>query len=121
MMKSMDECARSAVMLDEEMSKYVIICYKRDAQQCTLSPNIFKVHTNDLIVAAGAENQGITVGGGCVVGIDVYGRLRGDIGNTRRIAVRNEEVTRIHLEMRVTANVKQCAVVVCNKDKVNPV
>ena len=42
MMEKTTECARSAVMLDGEISKYVDIL-QGVAQGCTLSPNLFKV------------------------------------------------------------------------------
>ena len=43
MMKNMTECARSAVLLDGEVSKYVDIL-RGVAQGCTLSPNPFNVY-----------------------------------------------------------------------------
>ena len=43
MIKNMAERARSAEMLDGEISKYVDIL-QGVAQGCTLSPNLFKVH-----------------------------------------------------------------------------
>ena len=57
----MTECVRSAVMLDGAISKYVDIL-QGVAQGCTLSPNIFKVHINDMIVATEAAKQGVTMG-----------------------------------------------------------
>ena len=59
--KNMTECARSAVMLDWEILKYVDIL-QRFAQGCTLAPNVFKVHFNDMTVAIEAAKQGVTVG-----------------------------------------------------------
>ena len=44
MMEKSTECARSAVMLDGEISNYVDVL-QGVAQACTLSPNLFKVHT----------------------------------------------------------------------------
>ena len=63
MMEKMTECARSAVMLDGEISKYVDIL-QGVAQGCTSSPNLFRVYINDmiLIVAVEAAKQGVTVG-----------------------------------------------------------
>ena len=61
MMKNRTKCARSAVMLDGEISKYVDIV-QGVVQGCTLSPNLFKVYTNDMIVAVEAANQGVTMG-----------------------------------------------------------
>ena len=60
MMKNIMDCARSAVMLDGKISKYVDIL-EGVAQACTLSPNIFKVYINDTIVAVEAPKQGITI------------------------------------------------------------
>ena len=56
MLKKMTECARSAVMLDREISKYVDI-FQRDAQVCTLSPILFKVYVNGMTVAVEAEGK----------------------------------------------------------------
>ena len=42
MMKNMTECARSAVMRDGEISKYVDIL-EGFADRCTPSPNLLKV------------------------------------------------------------------------------
>ena len=61
----MTECATSAVMLDGEISKYVDIL-QGAAQGCTLSPNLFKVYINDMIVAVEAAKEGVTVGEGKV-------------------------------------------------------
>ena len=61
MMKHMTERARSAVMLDGEVSKYVDNI-PRVAQGCTLSPNLFKVYINDVIVAVEAAKQGVVMG-----------------------------------------------------------
>ena len=66
-MKNVTECARGAVMLDGEISKYVDIL-QGVAQGCGLSPNIFEVYINDMIVAVEAAKQG-----GSSVGIDVCG------------------------------------------------
>ena len=67
-MKNITECARSAVMLDGEISKYVDIL-QGVAQGCTLSPNIFKVNTNDVIVAVETAKQGVTMGEETVSGL----------------------------------------------------
>ena len=71
MMKNMTECARSAVMLDGELSNYVDIL-RGVVQGCAPSSNLFKLCINDMIVAAEAAKQGGTekrYG----VGIDVCG------------------------------------------------
>ena len=70
MTKNMTECARSAVMLDEETSKYINVDILQGvAQGCTLSPNIFKVYTNDMIEAVEAAKQGVTMGEDTVSGL----------------------------------------------------
>ena len=66
--KNMTECARSAVLLDGEISKYVDTL-QGVAQGCTLSPNLFKVHNNDMIVAVEAAKEGVTVGEDKVSGL----------------------------------------------------
>ena len=68
LMKNMTECARSAVMLDGELSKYLDIL-QGVAQGCTLSPNLFKVvYINNMLVAVEAK-QGVTVGEDTVSGL----------------------------------------------------
>ena len=49
-------------MLDGEISKCVDML-QGVAQGCTLSPNIFKVYVNDLMVAVEAAQQGVPVVG----------------------------------------------------------
>ena len=51
--KNMTEGARSAVMLDGEISKYVDIL-EGIARGCTLSPDTFKAYTDDMVVAVEA-------------------------------------------------------------------
>ena len=67
MMKKMTECARSAVMLDGDISKYVHIL-QGVAQGCTSSLNLFEVYIYD-IVAVEAAKQGVTVGENTVSGL----------------------------------------------------
>ena len=50
------------------MSKYVDIL-QGVAQGCTLSPNLFKVYINDMIVAVEAAKQGVTMGEDTVSGL----------------------------------------------------
>ena len=60
--EKMTECAKSAMMLDGEISKYFDIL-QGVAQGCTLSPTLFKVFINDLILAIESAQQGVKVGG----------------------------------------------------------
>ena len=48
MMKSMTECARSAVMLNGEISNHADIL---KGVKCTLSPDSFKAYINDTMIA----------------------------------------------------------------------
>ena len=88
----MTECARSAVMLDGEISNLVDIL-RGVAQGCTLSPNLFKVYIYDMIVAVEAARQGVTVGGDTVSGWMFADDFRGNIISTVRIAETNREGT----------------------------
>ena len=70
--EKMTECAKSAMMLDGEISKYFDIL-QGVAQGCTLSPTLFKVFTNDLILAIESAQQGVKVGGRHGIRFDVCG------------------------------------------------
>ena len=59
--ENMTECARSDVVLDGEISKYVDLL-QGVAHGRTLSPNLFEVYSNDLIIAVEAARQGVTIG-----------------------------------------------------------
>ena len=58
---------------------------KELAQGCTLSPNTFKVHTNQMITVVEAAGR-IPSEGRYGVGVDDCGVYRRDIRNTPRIA-----------------------------------
>ena len=66
MVKKMTECAKSAMMLDGGISKYFDIL-RGVAQGCTLSPTLFKVFIDDLIIEA--AKQGVKVGEDMVSGL----------------------------------------------------
>ena len=91
------------------------------AQGCTLSPSLFKIYINGLIVAVEAARQGVTEGEDTVSGLifeeDVVGVSETPEGLQEPIEKALEYTTK----WRVTANVKKSAVVVCNEDKVNPI
>ena len=120
MMKKMTECARSAVMLDGEISKYVDIL-QGVAQGCTLSPNLFKVYINDMIVAVEAASQGVTVGEDTVSGLMFADDFVCISETPEGLQTQIEKALEYTRKWRVTANVKKCAVVVCNEDKESPV
>ena len=74
-----------------------------------------------MIVAV--EEAGSHGGGRYGIGIDVLLVISWGIQNTQRIAETTREGTRVQYarKRRKTANVKKCAVVVCNQEKGNPV
>ena len=106
-MKKMTEGASSAVMLDWEILKYVDIL-QRFAQGCTLAPNVFKVHFNDMTVAIEAAKQGVTVGddtavSGLMFADDFVGISETPEGLRKQI----EKALEYTRKWRVTASVKQ--------------
>ena len=111
MMEKTTECARSAVMLDGEISKYVDIL-QGVAQGCTLlivlSPNLFYVYINDMIVAVEAAKQGVTRGEDTASGLMFADDFVTNIRSTRRIAGTDREGTTIEYtrKWRATENVK---------------
>ena len=107
MMKNMTECAKSAVMLDGEISKCVDIL-QEVAQGCTLSPNLFKVYINGMILAVEAAKQRFTMGEDTVSGLMF---ADGFVG----ISEAPEGL------QKQTSNMNKCAVVVCSEQKANPV
>ena len=85
------------------------------AEGCTSSPNIFEVHLVDLIVAVEAATQGDTVAEDTVSGLmcsDYSVGISETLEVLRKQAEKALEYTR---KWRMTANVKKCAVVVCNE------
>ena len=102
--KKMTECARSAVMLDGEISKYVD-SLQGIAQGCTLSPNLFKVHINDLIVAVAAK-QGVTMGDDTVSGSMFADDFVGISETPKGLQKQVEKAPAYTRKWRVTANVK---------------
>ena len=60
MIKKMTECAKSAIKLDGETSKF-FYTLQGVAQGCTLSPTLFRVFINDMIRVVEATKQGIKV------------------------------------------------------------
>ena len=65
MMEINTECARSAVMLDGEISNFVD-SLQGVAQGCTLSLNLFKVYIYGMTVAVEAATQRVTMEKGTV-------------------------------------------------------
>ena len=117
MMKNMTECARSAVMLDGEISKYVDIL-QGVAQGCTSSPNLFRVYINDmiLIVAVEAAKQGVTVGEDTMSGLMFADDFVGILDTPEGLQKQIETALEYTRKWRVTVNVKKCAVKTHPKD-----
>ena len=87
-----------------------------------MTSNLFKVNTNDLVVAVKAAKQGAAVGEDTVSGLkfadDFVGISETPEGLLQKQIEKALEYTG---KWRVTANVKKCAVVVSNEGKVNPI
>ena len=109
-MKNITECARSAVMLDGEISKYVDILRGVVVQECTLSPNLFKVYINDIIIPVEAAKQGVMMGEDTVSGLmfadDTVGMSETPEGLQKQI----EKTLGYTRKWRMTANAKKRAV-----------
>ena len=75
-----------------------------------------------MIVAVEEAKKRVTVGEDTASGL-MLRMISWEYQNTRRVAETNRESTSLEYtsKWRVTANVKRCAVVVCNEDTVNPV
>ena len=118
--EKMTECAKSAMMLDGEISKYFDIL-QGVAQGCTLSPTLFKVFINDLILAIESAQQGVKVGDDMVSGLMFADDFVGISGTAEGLQEQIEKALEYTRKWRVTANVSKCAVLVCNEDKKKPV
>ena len=118
----MTECAKRAVrMLDGEISKYADIL-QGVAQGCTPSPNILKVNSSDMIVAAEATKQGVTMGEDTVSGLMFANGFVLISETPEGLQEQIEKALEYTRKWRVTANVEKCALrSLCNEDQVNPV
>ena len=74
-----------------------------------------------MIVAVEAAKQGVTMGEDTVSGLMLAGDFVGISETPQGLQEQIEEALEYTRKWRVTANVKKCAVVVCNEDKVNRV
>ena len=89
------------------------------AQGCTLSPNLFKVYINDMIVAVEAAKQGVTMGEDTVPGLIFADDFVGISETPEGLQKQIEKALEYSRKWRAltASNVKKCAVVVCNEDK----
>ena len=117
-MKNVTECARGAVTLDEEISKYVDIL-QEVAQGCTLLPSSFKVYINHMIVEVEAAKQRVTVGEDAVSRLIFTDEFVGISETPEGLQKQNEKALPYSRKWRVTANIEKCAVVICSEGKVN--
>ena len=120
MVKKMTECAKSAMMLGEEISKYFYFL-QGVAQGCRLTSTLFKVFINDLILAIESAQQGVKVGDDMVSGLMFADDFVGISGTAEGLQEQIEKALEYTRKWRVTANVSKCAVLVCNEDKKKPV
>ena len=95
-MKNITESARSAVMLDEEISniELLFIFYNEWHRDARHHQNTFKVNIN-MIVAIEAANQGVAMGKDTTSGLTFADDFVGDIRTTRRTTKTNCEGTRM--------------------------
>ena len=100
------ECARSAVMLDGEIPKYVDIL-QGVAQECTLSPNIFKVYIDGMIVTVEAAKQGVTMGEDTVSGLMFADEFVGISETPEGLQQQIEKALEYNRKWGVTALVKK--------------
>ena len=120
MVKKMTECAKSAIKLDWETSKYFDIL-QGVAQGCTLSPTLFKVFINDMIRAVEAAKQGVKVGEDIVSGLMFADDFVGIAETPEGLQNQIDKALEYTRKWKVTANVTKSAILVCNEDKKNPV
>ena len=120
MVKKMTECAKSAMMLDGEISKSVDIL-QGVAKGCTLSTTLFKIFIDDLILEIEATKQGVKVGEDMVSGLMFVDDFVGISDTPEGLQTQIEKALEYTRKWRVTATVSKCAVLVCDEDKKNPV
>ena len=101
----------------------MLIFYKELHRDVQLSPNLFQVYIDDMIVAVEAAKQGVTMGEDTVSGLMFADDFVGISETPEGVQKQIENALEYTRKWRVTANVEKCAVciVVCNEDKVNPV
>ena len=111
-----DRMCESAMMLDGEISKSADIL-QGVAQGCTLSPTLFKIFIDDLIIAVEAAKQRVKVGEDMVSGLMLADDSVGISDTPEGLQKQIEKALEYTRKWRVTANVSKCAVLVCNEDK----
>ena len=86
-----------------------------------MSPTLFKVFINDLILAIESAQQRVKVGDDMVSGLMFADDLVGISETAEGLQEQIEKVLVYTRKWRVTANVSKCVVLVCNEDKKKPV
>ena len=112
-MKNMTECARSAVVLDGEISKNVDIWQRTCTRMYVVTQPIqdtWYVYVNDLTVAVEAARQGVTVGEDTVSGLMFADDFVGISETPEGLQKQIENALECTRKWRVTANVKKYAV-----------
>ncbi|CAB1108810.1 unnamed protein product [Ectocarpus sp. CCAP 1310/34] len=115
-------CTKKAVMLDGELSKFVDI-EQGVTQGCALSPTLFQVFINDLLEVVEAVRKGVNVGdtetsvSRMLFADDVVGMSDTPEGLQLQI----DAAKKFTDKWRLSANVQECAVMVCNENKEEPV
>ena len=86
-----------------------------------MSPTLFKVFIDDLILAIESAQQGVKLGDDMVSGLMFADDFVGISGTAEGLQEQIEKALEYTRKWRVTANVNKCAVLVCNEDKEKPV
>ena len=91
------------------------------AQGCTLSPTLFKIFIDGLIIAIEGAKQGVKVGQDMVSGLMFADDVVGISDTSEGLQNQIEKALEYTRKWRVTANASKCAVLACHEDKKNPV
>ena len=70
--------------------------FQRLAQGCTISPNIFKVFINDMVVAVETAKQGVAMGEDTMSGLTFADDFVGISETPEGFAETDGEITRVH-------------------------
>lgn len=116
----MAECARYDTILGKEMSECVDVS-RGVTQAYTSSSFSFKVFVIAMIEAVETTKQGVRVGEDTVLGLIFAGDFVGIPETPEELKKQVDEALECTEKWRMTANVKICIVIVCNKDMENPV
>ena len=114
MLKRMTECTKSAVMLDGDLSEFFDI-EQGVPQGCTLSPTLFQIFINDMLKVVEAVGEGVEVGDHSVSGLLFADDFVGMADTPEGLQKQIDAALKFTRKWRLSANVKKCAVMICNE------